>query len=97
MCAAGVTPTELPWIPTWTRRDGAARRKKNRAFRAISGSIPIPGRRANGWRPNGCYRRECDQLVLEDVQFLRWKRQRQIELLHTFEELAQRQIGALAC
>jgi chromosomal replication initiator protein len=36
------------------------------------------------------YRRECDLLVIEDVQFLRGKRQTQLELLHTLEYLAQR-------
>ena len=36
------------------------------------------------------YRRDCDLLVLEDVQFLCGKRQTQLELLHTLEELAQR-------
>jgi chromosomal replication initiator protein len=36
------------------------------------------------------YRRECDLLILEDVQFLRGKRQTQLELLHTLEHLAQR-------
>jgi len=36
------------------------------------------------------YRRDCDLLVLEDVQFLRGKRQTQLELLHTLEELSQR-------
>lgn len=36
------------------------------------------------------YRRECDLLVLEDVQFLRGKKQTQLELLHTLEHLAQR-------
>jgi chromosomal replication initiator protein len=36
------------------------------------------------------YRRDCDLLVIEDVQFLRGKRQTQLELLHTLESLAQR-------
>lgn len=36
------------------------------------------------------YRRDCDLLILEDVQFLRGKRQTQLELLHTLESLAQR-------
>lgn len=36
------------------------------------------------------YRRECDLLVIEDVQFLRGKRQTQLEMLHTLEYLAQR-------
>jgi chromosomal replication initiator protein len=36
------------------------------------------------------YRRDCDLLILEDVQFLRGKRQTQLELLHTLETLAQR-------
>jgi len=36
------------------------------------------------------YRNECDLLVIEDVQFLRGKRQTQLELLHTLESLAQR-------
>ena len=36
------------------------------------------------------YRRDCDLLVLEDVQFVGGKRQTQMELLHTLESLAQR-------
>lgn len=36
------------------------------------------------------YRRDCDLLVLEDVQFVGGKRQTQLELLHTLESLAQR-------
>jgi chromosomal replication initiator protein len=36
------------------------------------------------------YRRDCDLLVLEDVQFVRGKKQTQLELLHTLEHLAQR-------
>ncbi len=36
------------------------------------------------------YREHCDVLVLEDVQFLRGKRQTQIELLHTLEQLVRR-------
>jgi chromosomal replication initiator protein len=36
------------------------------------------------------YRRECDLLILEDVHFLRGKRQTQLELLYTLEQLAQR-------
>jgi chromosomal replication initiator protein len=36
------------------------------------------------------YRRDCDLLVLEDVQFVRGKRQTQLELLHTLESLSQR-------
>ncbi len=36
------------------------------------------------------YRRDCDLLVLEDVHFVRGKRQTQLELLHTLESLAQR-------
>jgi chromosomal replication initiator protein len=36
------------------------------------------------------YRSDCDLLVVEDVQFLRGKRQTQLELLHTLETLAQR-------
>jgi chromosomal replication initiator protein len=36
------------------------------------------------------YRRDCDLLVLEDVQFVRGKKQTQLELLHTLESLAQR-------
>jgi chromosomal replication initiator protein len=36
------------------------------------------------------YRRDCDLLVLEDIQFVGGKRQTQLELLHTLESLAQR-------
>jgi hypothetical protein len=36
------------------------------------------------------YRRDCDLLVLEDIHFVRGKRQTQLELLHTLESLAQR-------
>lgn len=36
------------------------------------------------------YREQCDVLVLEDVQFLRGKRQTQLELLHTLEQLVRR-------
>ena len=36
------------------------------------------------------YRRDCDLLVLEDVQFVGGKRQTQMELLDTLESLAQR-------
>lgn len=36
------------------------------------------------------YRDQCDVLVLEDVQFLRGKRQTQLELLHTLEQLVHR-------
>jgi chromosomal replication initiator protein len=36
------------------------------------------------------YRRDCDLLVLEDVPFVRGKKQTQLELLHTLEHLAQR-------
>ena len=36
------------------------------------------------------YRELVDVLVLEDVQFLRGKRQTQLELLHTLEQLARR-------
>lgn len=36
------------------------------------------------------YREQCDLLVFEDVQFLRGKRQTQLELLHTLEALLRR-------
>lgn len=36
------------------------------------------------------YRERCDVLVFEDVQFLRGKRQTQLELLHTLEQLVRR-------
>lgn len=41
------------------------------------------------------FRDRCDLLVLEDVQFLRGKRQTQLELLHTLEHLARRGARAL--
>lgn len=41
------------------------------------------------------YREQCDLLVLEDVQFLRGKRQTQLELLHTLEHLLRRGARAL--
>lgn len=36
------------------------------------------------------YREQCDVLIFEDVQFLRGKRQTQLELLHTLEQLVRR-------
>jgi chromosomal replication initiator protein len=36
------------------------------------------------------YREQCDVLIVEDVQFLRGKRQTQLELLHTLEQLVRR-------
>jgi chromosomal replication initiator protein len=41
------------------------------------------------------YREQCDLLVFEDVQFLRGKRQTQLELLHTLEHLLRRGARAL--
>lgn len=41
------------------------------------------------------FREQCDLLVLEDVQFLRGKRQTQLELLHTLEHLVRRGARAL--
>lgn len=41
------------------------------------------------------YREQCDVLVFEDVQFLRGKRQTQLELLHTLEHLVRRGARAL--
>jgi chromosomal replication initiator protein len=41
------------------------------------------------------YRRDCDLLILEDVHFLRGKRQTQLELLYTLEHLAQRRARVL--
>jgi chromosomal replication initiator protein len=41
------------------------------------------------------FREQCDLFVLEDVQFLRGKRQTQLELLHTLEHLVRRGTRAL--
>jgi chromosomal replication initiator protein len=41
------------------------------------------------------FREQCDLLVFEDVQFLRGKRQTQLELLHTLEHLLRRGARAL--
>jgi chromosomal replication initiator protein len=41
------------------------------------------------------FREQCDLFVFEDVQFLRGKRQTQLELLHTLEHLVRRGARAL--